>query len=118
MFTIHNLAYQGLFDADWAPKLDLPASVFSPEGLEFWGQMSFLKGGINYASAITTVSPRYAREIQTPEFGSGFDGVLRHRSADLSGILNGIDIDQWDPQRDPHLAGPLQRRPISPARQP
>jgi starch synthase len=103
VFTIHNLAYQGLFPADWMPRLDLPSTVFSPDGLEFWGKLSFLKGGINFARAITTVSPRYAAEIQSLEFGCGFDGVLRQRAAVLSGILNGIDTDQWDPQRDPHL---------------
>ncbi len=103
VFTIHNLAYQGLFSADWMPRLDVPASVFSQEGLEFWGQISFLKGGINAAEAITTVSPRYAEETQTPEFGCGFDGVLRRRAADLVGILNGVDVDEWDPQRDPYL---------------
>ena len=103
VFTIHNLAYQGLFGADWLSRLDVPPSVFTPDGLEFWGQISFLKGGINAAEAVTTVSPRYAEEIQTPEFGCGFDGVLRRRAADLVGILNGIDIDQWNPQRDAFL---------------
>src|SRR5207249_5049205 len=101
VFTIHNLAYQGLFEPDWLPRLDLPWSLFATDRLEFWGRISFMKGGINHAEIITTVSPRYAREIQTPEFGAGFDGILRRRSADLVGILNGIDVDEWDPARDP-----------------
>ena len=77
VFTIHNLAYQGLFEPDWLPRLDLPWDLLSLGRLEFWGKISFLKGGINDADAITTVSPKYAEEIQTPEFGFGFDGILR-----------------------------------------
>ena len=103
VFTIHNLAYQGLFEATWAPRLDLPASFMSSDGLEFWGQVSLLKAGINGSEAVTTVSARYAHEIQTPEFGFGFEGVLQRRSSVLSGILNGVDVDQWNPERDPHL---------------
>jgi starch synthase len=76
------------------------------DALEFWGRVSFLKGGIMFSRLITTVSPRYAREIQTPELGFGFDGILRYRSRDLVGILNGIDYDQWDPERDVHLPQP------------
>ena len=76
VFTIHNLAYQGLFEPDWLPRLDLPWQLVGIDGMEFWGKISFLKGGINDADAITTVSPQYAREIQTPEFGCGFDGIL------------------------------------------
>ena len=93
IFTIHNLAYQGLFPADWLPRLDLGWEQFTIDRLEYWGRISFMKGGINDAQTITTVSPRYAREIQTPEFGAGFDGILRRRSADLFGILNGIDTE-------------------------
>ncbi len=103
VFTIHNLAYQGLFSADWAPRIDIPAQLFAQGGPEYWGQVSFLKSGISFAEAITTVSPRYAKEIQTPELGFGFDGVLRERESDLFGVLNGIDIDQWNPERDAHL---------------
>ena len=77
------------------------------DALEYWGRISYLKGGIMFSRMITTVSPRYAREIQTPEFGFGFDGILRERAADLVGILNGIDYDQWDPARDPHLPVPF-----------
>ncbi len=107
VFTIHNLAYQGVFSADWAPRIDIPATVFAQGGPEYWGQVSFLKSGISFAEAITTVSPRYAKEIQTPELGFGFDGVLRARRADLLGVLNGIDIDQWNPERDCHLPAPF-----------
>ena len=77
IFTIHNLAYQGVFAADWLPRLDLGWEQFTIDRLEYWGRISFMKGGINDARTITTVSPRYAQEIQTPEFGFGFDGILR-----------------------------------------
>jgi starch synthase len=107
VLTIHNLAYQGVFAPDWLPRLDLPWDLYAIEGLEYWSRISFLKGGINDADTITTVSPRYAQEIQTPEFGSGFDGILRRRSADLVGILNGIDIDVWDPSRDAYIPVPF-----------
>jgi starch synthase len=103
VFTIHNLAYQGLFPPDWLPRLDLPWDLLAIDRLEFWGKISFLKGGINDARVITTVSRKYAEEIQTPELGFGFDGILRRRSADLVGILNGIDGSQWDPAGDPFL---------------
>ena len=107
VFTIHNMAYQGLFQPDWLPRLDLPWSLLDVERLEYWGKISFLKGGINYADIVTTVSPQYAAEIQTPVFGAGFDGILRRRSADLVGILNGIDTTQWDPAHDPYLPKPF-----------
>lgn len=107
VFTIHNLAYQGRFAADMLAALALPLSFWSPEGLEFYGELSFIKGGLVYADRITTVSPTYAREIQTPEFGEGLDGLLRHRAARLAGILNGIDDAIWNPARDPHLAAPF-----------
>jgi starch synthase len=103
VFTIHNLAYQGTFPAEWLPALGLGWDLMRVDALEFWGRVSFLKGGIMFSRVITTVSPRYAMEIQTPEFGFGFDGILRQRSRDLVGILNGIDYDQWDPARDTHL---------------
>jgi starch synthase len=104
--TIHNLAYQGLFEADWLPRLDLPWSLLSVDQLEYWGRISFLKGGINNAEIITTVSETYAREIQTPDFGFGFDGILRRRATDLVGILNGIDTAAWDPAHDVFLPAP------------
>jgi starch synthase len=106
VFTIHNLAYQGVFDASWLPRLDLPWDLMRTDALEYWGRISFLKGGIVFSRAITTVSPRYAEEIQEPEFGFGFDGILRERANDLVGILNGIDYDQWDPARDAYLPAP------------
>jgi starch synthase len=108
VLTIHNLAYQGVFDASWMPRLDLGPELFTVERLEFWGRLSFLKGGVTDADVLTTVSPTYAREIQTPEFGFGFDGVLRARSSDLVGILNGIDTADWDPARDPRLPKPYE----------
>jgi starch synthase len=110
VFTIHNLAYQGLFQPDWLPRLDLPWSLLGIEQLEYWGKISFLKGGINYADVVTTVSPQYAKDIQTPVFGAGFDGILRRRSADLVGILNGIDTAQWDPAHDPYLPKPFSAK--------
>jgi starch synthase len=113
VFTIHNLAYQGNFTPDWLPRLDLPWDMLGIDRLEFWGNISFLKGGIVYSDTITTVSPRYAEEIQTPEEGFGFDGILRHRAADLFGILNGIDTRVWDPQGDPHLPAPFSAEDLS-----
>jgi len=107
VFTIHNLAYQGIFDASWLPRLGLGWEWMNINALEFWNRISLLKGGIVFSRMITTVSPRYAQEIQTPEYGFGFDGILRNRSDDLVGILNGIDYDQWDPRRDPHLREPF-----------
>jgi starch synthase len=104
VFTIHNLAYQGRFPADTLASIGLPYSFWSPESLEFYGELSFMKGGLVYADRITTVSPNYAREIQTPEFGEGLDGMLRHRATHLTGLLNGIDDAAWNPARDPHLA--------------
>ncbi len=103
VFTVHNLAYQGLFDASNFGDLGLPPQAFQPEGIEYWGQISFMKAGLHYADRITTVSPTYAREIQTSEYGCGLDGLLRHRHADLSGILNGVDDAIWNPATDPHL---------------
>jgi starch synthase len=114
VLTIHNLAYQGVFEADWLPRLDLPWDLFTIDQLEFWGRISFLKGGINNAEIITTVSGKYAEEIQTPEFGSGFDGILRRRSADLVGILNGIDTQVWDPSNDAYLPKPFSADNLDP----
>jgi len=107
VFTIHNLAYQGVFERDWLPRLDLPWTLWSPDQLEFWGRISFLKGGISGAAAITTVSPTYAREIQTPELGFGLEGLLQSRRADLFGVLNGIDTEVWNPARDAFLPAPF-----------
>ena len=103
VFTIHNLAYQGTFSHDMFLKLRLPLRFWSPNALEFYGQMSFIKGGLVFADRISTVSPTYAREIQGPEFGCGLEGLLTHRAEKLSGILNGIDMADWNPASDPYL---------------
>ena len=116
VFTIHNLAYQGIFDASWLNRLDLDPALMSPEALEYWGRISFLKAGIVFSQVITTVSPTYALEIQTSEYGFGFEGLLRSRAADLIGILNGIDYDQWDPSRDPYLPTPYDAAHLEPKR--
>lgn len=104
VFTIHNLAFQGVFPRQALEAAGLGWNVFTPDAVEYWGNVSFLKGGVNFSERITTVSPRYAREILTPEFGFGFEGVLRQRSADVLGILNGIDTDRWNPATDPFTA--------------
>jgi len=102
--TIHNLGYQGLFPADNFQRLQLPDELFRVEGIEYYGQFSLLKGGIRFADQLTTVSPAYAREILTPEFGHGFETILAKRRDDLHGILNGLDIGYWDPAQDVHLS--------------
>ncbi len=104
LFTIHNLGYHGLFDASAVASLGIDPKLFSPEGLEFFGKLSFIKGGLVYSDALNAVSPAYAREIQTPEYGFGLDGVLRARSQSLYGILNGADYSEWNPETDPHIA--------------
>jgi starch synthase len=100
VFTIHNLAYQGLFWHYDLPMTGLGWDLFTPAGIEFYGKMSFLKAGLVFADLLTTVSPTYAAEIQTEAFGEGLDGVLRERSADLVGILNGLDYEVWNPATD------------------
>lgn len=103
LLTIHNLAYQGSFpDSEWR-LLDLDSRYFTPQYLEFYGKINFLKGGMVFADAITTVSRKYAKEIQTPEYGCGLDGVIREREKDLFGILNGVDYQEWNPGTDPTL---------------
>ncbi len=102
-FTIHNMAYQGMFDAWHFSDTNLPGFFFSYDGLEFYGRLNLMKAGILYSDAVTTVSRRYAEEIQTPEFGHGLDGLLRSRHAAVHGILNGVDYSIWDPETDPHL---------------
>jgi len=101
--TIHNLAYQGTFPPDAFALTNLPRELFTMEGAEFYGQLNCLKTGIAFADAITTVSPRYAREIMTEEFGCALDGLLRQRQSRLFGILNGVDSEDWDPATDPLL---------------
>jgi starch synthase len=113
VFTIHNLAYQGNFAPDWLGPLDLDPGLMSIDGLEFWGQVSFLKGGVAFSDAITTVSPTYAREIQTTEYGAGLEGILRARANSLYGILNGIDVERWDPRRDPFLPEPYDEETLA-----
>lgn len=102
LFTIHNLGYQGLFPKTAIADLALDPALLRPDGMEFFGQLSYIKGGISYADALSTVSPTYAKEIQTPEFGFGLDGALRARAGDLTGILNGVDYQEWSPELDPH----------------
>jgi starch synthase len=104
VFTVHNMAYQGLFPADKLAICGLPASEFRPEGVEYWGNISLLKAGIMYADAITTVSPRYSEEIQRPDFGMGMDAFLKKRSGVLYGILNGADYSTWDPYTDSYIS--------------
>jgi starch synthase len=102
--TVHNLGYQGVFPPDVWPLLGIDPRWFHPEHLEFYGDVNFLKAGLVFADLLTTVSPRYAQEIQEPEYGYGLDGVLRARRVDVRGILNGIDTTRWNPARDPHVA--------------
>ncbi|WP_417450860.1 glycogen synthase GlgA [Kordiimonas sp.] len=113
VFTIHNLAFQGLFPKATFAHLGLPSDMFSQEGLEYWDQVSFLKAGVIYSDRITTVSPTYAREIQTDDAGMGLGGLLKSRSNKISGIRNGIDTNIWDPQNDPALAKPYSASAIA-----
>jgi starch synthase len=109
LLTIHNIAYQGLFSPEILPDIGLPSSVFTIDGLEFYGNVNYLKGGIVSADEVNTVSPTYAREIQTDEYGFGLHGILATRRGHLTGILNGIDYSYWDPSTDgalPHLYSP------------
>ncbi|MGQ9470882.1 MAG: glycogen synthase GlgA [Candidatus Aminicenantales bacterium] len=101
LFTIHNLSYQGLFPPEIIEKIGLPRLVYRMEEMEYYGRVSFLKAGLVYADALSTVSPTYSREIQQPEHGGGLDGVLRIRASSLYGILNGIDTSVWNPEKDP-----------------
>ncbi len=103
-FTIHNMAYQGVFPASYYGVTGLPYSAYNPEAVEFWGQINLLKSGIVYSDIVTTVSESYSREIQTEAFGCGLEGVLAARSEQLFGILNGVDYDIWNPQTDKHIA--------------
>jgi len=111
--TIHNLGYQGNFPGAVIADLGLGSTLFHPDGLEFWGEVSFLKAGIVWSDAITTVSPTYAREIQTPEYGHGLDGVLRDRAFKITGILNGVDYGEWSPGTDPYLKFPYSAQDLA-----
>lgn len=104
LFTIHNIGYQGLFEPTVLPELGLDQSIANLNGLEFYGRVNLLKGGISYSDAISTVSASYAADIQLPEFGFGLDGVLRERADRLVGILNGVNYDEWNPEKDPFIA--------------
>jgi starch synthase len=110
--TVHNIAFQGRFDASVFAELALPAEAFALDGVEYYGGVGFLKGGLQAADAITTVSPTYAEEILRPEFGMGLEGLIAARSARVSGIVNGIDPAVWSPERDPHLAQPFTARTL------
>lgn len=113
IFTIHNLGYQGNFGPGIMGELGLEPMLYQPTGLEFYGQVSFMKAGIVWSDAITTVSPTYAREIQTPEHGFGMDGVLRDHAAKLTGILNGVDYSVWNPEMDHHIPATYSSRDLS-----
>lgn len=104
VFTVHNLGYHGQFPKEILESTGIPQSVFHPDGLEFYGSVNFLKGGLRYSDYLTTVSKKYAQEIQTPEFGYGLDGVIRSRKDRLVGILNGVDYSAWSPEKDSLIA--------------
>jgi starch synthase len=104
VFTIHNMGYQGLFPPDTLPLLMLPWDLFTMSKMEFFGQVNFLKGALTYSDFITTVSRKYSQEIQTAEYGFGLEGVLRDRASTVTGILNGVDYDEWSPQTDKFIA--------------
>jgi starch synthase len=112
VITVHNLAFQGQFPASIFPELGLPTTAMSLDGVEYYGGVGFLKAGLQAASAITTVSPTYAQEIRTPEFGMGLEGLINHRAADLHGIVNGIDTASWDPASDKFLAAPYSAKSL------
>ena len=114
VFTVHNLAYQGVFAAAAFGDLGLPAQAFQMRGLEFHGQLSFMKAGLQFADRITTVSPSYSREVLTPEQGCGLDGLLRERQAVLTGILNGVDGEVWSPAHDPLIDHAYDARRLKP----
>lgn len=103
VFTVHNLAYQGLFWHYDMHMTNLPWETFTPEGIEFYGKMNLLKAGLVYSDILTTVSKKYAEEIKTPVYGCGLDGVLIKRATDFYGVMNGVDYDEWDPEKDPHI---------------
>ena len=104
VLSIHNLAFQGCYHADWVTRLGLPAECYQIDGLEYYGQLSFLKAGVFYADGLSTVSPTYAKEIQTEAYGFGMQGLLTARGKEIHGILNGLDTNEWNPATDPHLA--------------
>ena len=113
MFTIHNLAYQGMCEGNRFEISNLPNTYFKKEGPEFWGSLNYLKAGLHYADAITTVSSQYAKEILTPKFGEGMDGVLRSRKNDLTGVLNGVDYGEWRTTGNPNLPADYSSEDLS-----
>lgn len=113
LFTIHNLAYQGSFPKEKIALTGLPPEIFTPEGIEFWGKLSFLKAGIVYSEVINTVSQAYSREIQTPEYGCGMEGILAYRKDDLFGIINGVDYKTWNPEKDTFIAANYSKDNLS-----
>lgn len=114
VMTVHNIVFQGNFNPEWLEPLDLPQSCFDIHGVEFHGHLSFLKAGLHYADRIVTVSPTYAREIQTTEMGYGMQGLLAVRNGDVSGILNGIDEEEWNPATDRYLAAHYDKNDLAP----
>jgi len=114
VMTVHNLAFQGQFAASVFPELGLPATAMTLDGVEYFGGVGYLKAGLQAAGAITTVSPTYAQEIRTAQFGMGLDGLINLRASDLDGILNGIDVEQWNPATDPLLAANFGARNLKP----
>jgi starch synthase len=113
VFTIHSMAFQGIFPSTSFDHLNLPSHILSADDLEYFGRISLLKAGLKYADRLTTVSPSYAAEILTPAFGCGLDGLLRERAEDLTGILNGVDRQVWDPAADPHLSAWFDRTDLA-----
>lgn len=113
VFTIHNMGYHGLFSPDAVARAGIPAAVFHPGGMEFFGNVNYLKGGLVYSDYLTTVSPTYAKEIRTPEYGYGLDGVVRSRGERLVGVLNGVDYTVWSPEKDKFIAARYSARDLS-----
>src|SRR5882724_1634055 len=113
VFTIHNLGYQGLFPPDTLPLLTLPWDLFTISKMEFFGNVNFLKGALTFSDFITTVSRKYSQEIQTTEFGFGLEGVLRARSSTVTGILNGVDYDEWSPEADKFIVARYSPQDLS-----
>ena len=117
VFTIHNIAYQGVFKKEKFRLTGLPNEMYNPEGIEFWERINFMKAGIVYADRINTVSQKYSEEIQTSEYGYGLEGILRKRKEVLCGILNGVDYQDWDPSHDPYLVAPYNSQDLSEKRE-
>src|ERR1700751_2539493 len=113
VFTIHNMGYQGLFPPETLPLLMLPWDLFTMSKMEFFGQVNFLKGALVYSDYVTTVSRKYSQEIQTAEYGFGLEGVLRDRASTVTGILNGVDYDEWSPETDKYVAAKFSPKELT-----